>query len=193
MLCSGRMCPYLQVCWKWIWAYTVCESVWVPLARKHVCVHVSSLTSSCPLQWAVYMTQLSVPWLCATGCPVPKSEPTVMNANLYVYAGCTHSKLAHRPAGCTQSCARSDCSPLISGMPNQTHAWVWLELGGRRRQTGMYITVLMTSKAAAGNTNANTHIWAVTVQIQPYHTSIHTSWTQLMLMQNIQPLQRFIT
>lgn len=101
----------------------------------------------------------------------------------------THSKLGHQSAGNVQHGARSDCSPLITAVLPK-HKF-WLEPGGRRRQTGMFITVLMTSEAAAGkHKRKHTHVscdgadWTFTIRA-------HAMRTRVMLGQNIQPSQHF--
>lgn len=64
-LCSERTCLYLQVCCKWIPVYM---RECLGAAGRVTCLYASYLTSSCPLQWAMYMTQQRVPWLQAIGC-----------------------------------------------------------------------------------------------------------------------------
>ncbi len=146
-------------------------------AGRGTCLCVSCLTSSCPLQWAVHMTQLGVPWLWAICCPVPKSGPMVTCVSVCVcVCVCVQpvqrvSKLGHQSAGFPQHCSNYSCSPLIAGV--LTRHGFWFEQGGRRGPTGMFITVLTTSEAAAGNTNVNTNMWAMTVWIRPYR---HMRW-----------------
>lgn len=151
---SGYGCIYVRVfgcCWQ---------------GNMFMCV--SCLTSSCPLPWAVHMTQLGGPWLWAMCCPVPKSGPIVTSlcgvcvcVCRLLYAVQHFSKLGNQSAGFPQHCSHYNCSPLMAGAVPR-HRF-WFELRGTRRLTGMFITMWTTCKAAAWRTNVNTNMWAMTV------------------------------